>query len=138
MGDFWIANSQHKKEQLIQHIEETYEKDHYLIVTVKTGKQRSLRQNSALHLWCDHVAKALTESGQDMKKVLSHHADIPWTQSSVKDYLWRPVQESQTNEKSTTKVKKIDYVKIYDILNRYLSENLGISVPWPVNDRHTS
>lgn len=138
MNNFWIANNTYKKEQLIKHIEETYEKDHYLIVTVKTGKQRSLRQNSALHLWCEQVSSQLNEQGHDVKAVLKHKPEIPWNREAVKNYLWKPILATQTGNDSTSKANKIDYITVYEILNKYLGENLGIHIPWPVNEESNS
>ena len=39
-----------------------------------------------------------------------------------------------TDEESTAKVNKIDYIKVYETLNKYLGEKFGIHVPWPVHD----
>ena len=49
--------------------------------------QRSDSQNSALHLWCEMVAKHLNDLGMDMRKTLRQDMDIPWTKSSVKEYI---------------------------------------------------
>ncbi len=133
-GKFWIVNSDHTLKLFKKHVDELYEKDKYIMLQWKTGKQRSLKQNSALHVWCQQVSDALNDSGQDMRVVLAHKADIPWTQQLVKEHIWKPVQESQIDEKSTAKAHKIDYVKVYEILNRYLAENLNITIPWPVHD----
>ena len=49
-GQHWIINSEHTLEMFKQHIDECYRKDKYLVVQWKTGKQRSVKQNSSLHL----------------------------------------------------------------------------------------
>ena len=94
-------------------------------------KPRSTRQNSALHVYCRLLANALNDAGYDMKKVMKPEADIPWTQNSVKEYLWRPIQEALGKEHSTTKQSTKDIPMIYETLNRHLAEKLGVSVPWP-------
>jgi hypothetical protein len=134
-NEFWIVNNEFSMQEFKKHMDSLHKEHGYLVVTWKTGKQRSIKQNSALHVWTNLVAEALNSAGYDMKKTLAHKAEIPWTASSVKDYLWRPVQQAQTGEDSTAKVDKTDYVKIYDILNRHFVDKMGIHVPWPVNER---
>ena len=41
------------------------------------------------------IANALNDAGLDMKKVLKPEIDIPWNTATVKEYLWRPVQNLQ-------------------------------------------
>jgi nicotinamide mononucleotide adenylyltransferase len=133
-GELWIVNTEHKLENVKKHIEEAWQKDRYLVITCKTGKQRSIRQNSALHLWCEQIAAELNERHLDVRVLLEHHPEIEWNREAVKSYLWKPVQKAQTGEESSAKVNKIDYLKTYEVLNKYLGEKFGIHVPWPVND----
>ena len=37
-------------------------------------------------------------------------------------------------EQLTPLLNKVDYIKTYEVLNKYLGEKFGIHVPWPVND----
>jgi hypothetical protein len=73
-----------------------------------------------------------------MEKVLAHKASIDWTMHGVKEHLWRPVQESMTGKDSTTQAEKVEYVKVYEVLNRHFGEKHGIHVPWPVNELRNS
>ena len=103
-----------------------------LLVTIeKYTKKRTDNQNRALHLWFTQLAEALNSAGFDMRKVIRKEVDISWSPLSVKNYLWKPVQEVFCGEKSTTKLttENIDY--IYDIINRTISERTGIHVPFP-------
>ena len=94
-------------------------------------KKRTIQQNKALHLYFEMVAEALNEAGLDMKKVLKPEIDIDWTKSSIKEYLWRPVQELRVGKKSTTQMNTKDIDGIYDVLNRFLSEKFGLHIPFP-------
>jgi len=97
----------------------------------KKEKQRTLTQNRALHLYFQFVADTLNDSGLDMKKVLKPTIDILWTKYSIKEYLWKSVQNVMFGKESTKTLttKEIDIV--YDQLNKFLSEKFGISVPFP-------
>lgn len=95
-------------------------------------KLRTDQQNRALHVYFELLAEELNDAGLDMRKVLKPSIDIPWTKSSVKEYLWRPIQYATTQKKSTTKLlKQKDIDIIYETLNRHLSQIFGISVPFP-------
>ena len=105
-------------------------------IAVKAPKPstRTPPQNRALHLFCDLLAEALNNAGYDMRRTLKEEVDIPWTQHSVKEHLWRPIQIAITGDKSTTKPAPSEYKKIYEVLSRHLSEKLGIYVEWPCEE----
>lgn len=94
-------------------------------------EQRTGKQNNALHLYFTLLADEMNSAGYDMKKVIRQEVDIPWNTYSVKEYLWRPVQEAQLGKKSTTKLTKDEIDKIYDTVNRVIGERTGIHVPFP-------
>jgi hypothetical protein len=94
-------------------------------------KQRTIQQNRALHLYFQLLAERLNEAGLDMRVVLKPTVEIPWTKESVKDHLWRPVQEIYLRKDSTTELTTEEINKVYEVLNRFLGEKLGISEPFP-------
>lgn|SRR3990167_787430 len=93
-------------------------------------KQRTLTQNRALHLYFQMIADTLNESGMDMRAVLKPEVDIPWNKDSVKTFLWKPIMKLQLGKKSTTEMTSGDIDKVFDTLNRHLSQ-FGISEPFP-------
>jgi len=131
-GDFWIANSAETKANLIQHINLEYGKHHYLIVTVRNGKQRTAKQNAALHKFFRMLSDALNEKGWSVNKVIkAKSVEVPWNAELVKENLWRPLQEAMVSENSTAKVDRKAYDKVYDILMKHLGELCGVYVPFP-------
>ena len=96
--------------------------------------QRTLKQNSAMHKYFALLATALNDAGLDMRRLLKAGVDIPWTQNSVKESLWKPIQEVVKGEKSTTKLERKDVSEIYEILTRHLTQKHGINVPFPQRD----
>lgn len=93
-------------------------------------EQRTAQQNKALHLFFEHVAKALNDAGLDMRKVMKPTVEIPWMKETVKEYLWRTVQDWQLGKKSTTELTKQEVDKVYETLNAHLGK-LGVHVPFP-------
>jgi len=94
------------------------------------SKQRTLQQNKALHLYFQLVADTLNDAGLDMRTVLKPGVEIPWTKTTVKEYLWRPIQNIQLMKKSTTELTTRDIDAIFDTMNRHLA-NHGIHEPFP-------
>jgi hypothetical protein len=94
-------------------------------------KQRTVQQNKALHLYFEIIAEKLNDAGLDMRAVLKPNIEIPWTKESVKDHLWRPVQELYLKKDSTTELTTDEITKVYEVLNRFLAEKHGISQEFP-------
>ena len=128
-----IINSQESLNAYKQYLDKQFEQHKYLRVSLKNGKQRTLRQNAALHLFCKQVADALNDAGFDFRLFIKDGYPVPWTEELAKDYLWRPIQKAVTGKISTTKPERHEYVEIYDVLNAKLAEE-GIYVPWPQKD----
>jgi hypothetical protein len=97
----------------------------------KEVKQRTPRQNKALHLYFTHLAAALTASGLDMRRTLKPEIDIPWSTETVKEYLFRPIMQAQLGKKSTTELSTKEIDDVFDTLNKHLGEKFGLHVEFP-------
>lgn len=95
---------------------------------------RTPQQNKALHKYFELLADELNAAGYDMKRTLRHDVDIPWTPETIKEYLWRPIQEAQLQKKSTTQLDTTEINKVYETLNRHLGEKTGVHVAFPSFD----
>mgnify|MGYP003659667311 CR=1 FL=1 len=129
----WFITNEFQLNEYIGHVKETFNNKKFLTATCKAGRQRTLLQNKSLHKYFKNLAIALNAGGQEYKfqKFFKSSVDIPWTMELVKQLIWKPVQEAMINKSSTVDAKTTDYVKVYDVLNRHLSENYGIHVAWP-------
>lgn len=94
-------------------------------------KQRTNQQNKALHALYGMLADALNESGLDMRRTLRKDVDIPWDGRTVKEYLWRPIQQAQLQKRSTTELTTKEIDEVFDTLNRHLGDKFGLHVPFP-------
>ena len=124
-------NSPVTLEGAIEILREVYANDHYLTLSYEIGKQRTPKQRAALEVYCRLVSEELNAGGFDMVTVLKEGAEIPWVQETVKDRLWRPVQEVLIGTDKTSKAERSDYRAVYETLSRHLSQRFGISIPWP-------
>lgn len=96
-------------------------------------KQRTLDQNSALHLAFTMLAERLNESGLEMRAVLKQDYKLWWTTWSVKEYLFRPLMKAMTGKESTAQLSKLNEIDlVWDKLMLELGEKFGLeAVPFP-------
>lgn len=78
-----------------------------------------------------HIAEQLNDAGLDQRKVLAPGIEIPWEARSVKEQLWRRTQQYQVGKDSTTELTTKEIDKVFETLNRFLSESKGISIEMP-------
>lgn len=95
------------------------------------NSKRTIDQNSAMHLWFQHVADELNGAGLPIKQTLAHYkVDLDWSAESVKSLIWKPIQWALFAKKSTTDLKKGEIDPIFEHINRFLSQ-LGVHVDFP-------
>ena len=81
------------------------------------------------------VAESL--KGQDIRVIISKLAtegiDLFVNPFVIKE-IWRAIQLQQVGKKSTTQLTTNDIDLIYDVMNKFLSENFELSIPFPHKD----
>lgn len=128
-----IINSEKALYDHIESLRAQFKEHKYLRVDVKTGKQRSDKQRKALQVYCRQVADVLNDRGITFTMFFKPGFEMPWSMDIVKDEVWRPVQIALFAKESTTKPHTGEYQKVFEPINRKLSE-FGIHVPWPSKD----
>ena len=94
--------------------------------------KRTLTQNRAIHLYCNLLAKKFNASGLDMKTVLKPSVEIPWSQDTVKEQLFKVVMNAMFPEIESTKDLDSKQVsEVYETLNRHTAAKLGVSLAFP-------
>jgi len=93
---------------------------------------RTGQQNKALHKGFELLADALNDAGYDMKTVLTtKQVEVPWTKLSVKEALYRPIMQAMYEKGSTAELNRIEVSDVWDVLNRHLGQNFGVTVEFP-------
>lgn len=95
----------------------------------ESEEQRTLKQNKAMHLWFSQVSDFLNDAGMDMRACLKPDVEIPWTPESVKNHLWRPIQEIMLDKESTTECSTTDPSAICMVITRHFAEKHGMTLP---------
>jgi len=135
MGEQFNVNSQHSFKGFLKRAEELFNNNGYVTFKWTTGRQRTSIQNDSIHLFCRQIADACNDSGYEMvisSAILKSDLYVPWSQSSVKERIWRTVQVAKyPARKSTTQLERKEVSEIAEIITRHLGENKGLHVPFP-------
>lgn len=107
-------------EKLTEKLEPYIEVD--LLPSIEEIMQVTLKKG--LKIYCEMIAKALNDAGQDMRGVLKTNTQVWWDKDSVKEFLWRPVQVLQLQKKSTTQLSTREIDEVYDTVNRHLGKHI--------------
>lgn len=94
-------------------------------------KQRTTKQNKAIHKWSEELATELNNAGLDMREVLKPEVDIPWDKETIKRYIIHPIIKAKYNKESTADLTTKELTETVDIINRHLINKFSISMPFP-------
>ena len=147
-GEQYCVNSESTKEFFHNFVNENWESNKYTTFYWKHGDLLSRKQQSAIEVYCRLVAEALNDCGmyqyveceifkKDKEdKSITH--EIEWTQESVKNLIWRPIQLALYPETpSTTKLKSNQVTKVYEMMHNSLAKRSKnhVYVPFPSKDK---
>lgn len=94
-------------------------------------KPRTIQQNKAIHVLFEMIAEELNRAGLDMRKALKPDVELPWNKDTVKEYIWKPVQQAQLLKKSTTELTSKEIDEVFDTINRFMGQRWGLHIPFP-------
>ena len=109
------------------------------IVTIKPAKPEKIRttkQQAGIEVFCRQCASKCLEGGIDLRALISFvRSDtmIPVSQTLFKDVVFKGIQVAMKLGDSTTKLTTSDVNDVYMVVNKFTSERLGFSIPWPSN-----
>jgi hypothetical protein len=102
-------------------------------------KRRTDKQRKSLHLWLRMLSVALNDSGLEQKTVIEamrEGVELPWSDKTAKENLWRPIQLALTGEHSSNDIDTVEPSVICNTLSRWLSQTFAGFTPPPWPDRH--
>lgn len=95
--------------------------------------ERTTKQNGSLHQGLRSLGEKFNDAGLDMRKVLKPEVDIPWTESSVKKFMFNPISIIMY-DRTSSQLSTVEIQKVWDVLIRHTGEKHTITVDWP--DHH--
>jgi len=96
---------------------------------------RTKQQNRAFHKYCELLAKALTDAGhEDMRTIIK--VPIAPTKQLVKYNMVHPVMKAMFPDiESSADLSTVQIQSLYEQMNLFTSERLGVSVEWPHEEK---
>jgi hypothetical protein len=100
------------------------------------AKPHTEKQFNALHVWIRQVVEVLQASGIDqhvvIEALMTRGLDIPWSEATFKDNVFKPVHKAVTGSETTTKASSTDYNVEYMGLCKWFAERFEVVLPpWP-------
>tara|TARA_R100000656_G_C3951495_1_gene128549 strand:+ start:108 stop:467 length:360 start_codon:yes stop_codon:yes gene_type:complete len=101
-----------------------------------TGDRKMTRkQGNALHLWFEQLAERFDDLNLERRQVVELTTDVPWTKTTIKEILFRPIMFDETGKLSTTQLTRSEVIKVEEIIHKSLAEGLKITQPFPSIDK---
>lgn len=132
-GHAWQVKTRDQAKAFAEWIIEQQDAGKEITYTIKDSEM-SPKQNSALHATFRRLAAALNEAGYDMKSEEVTKREIPWTEVSIKEVLFRPIITHMFGAKSTADVTKEELDHAVETLFREIAKRTGVSVPFTNKD----
>ena len=94
------------------------------------------QQINALHLYFRQLAKVMNDCGITPQIVLQKapKMEIEFSDELIKEMIARPIMKTMWPDKSTMRLGREEASQLYEIMNRFTSENFTVSVPFPSED----
>ena len=122
-GEMWRVNS----EETLQHF-----------VAIATGRwkqgitykiihpSRSAKQNAALHACFRRLSANLNDAGFGVPHPLKPELEIPWTETSVKELLLRPIIRAMYDKEATSQLTTDELSKAIGVMLNRVAELTGV------------
>lgn len=130
MGQSWTVKNQDTAKFFIAYIENQVEQGIERVYTIEK-MDRTYRQNRTLHLLFRQMATALNEAGFEISHPFKPDLEIPWSEHSVKDLLYRPIITSYFKVERSSLLDTAQLSESMEILVDAVNRNTGVYVPIP-------
>ncbi len=127
MSEFWQVKTRWQAEQFAQFIRDNVEAGKEYTYSIKE-ESRTSSQNRALHAVFRRLATALNEAGFGIAHPMKPALEIPYSEHTVKELLYRPIIEALYDKRSTTELSRQEMSHAMDILLGRVAEITGVVV----------
>jgi len=126
----WKVHDKNTASFFVAYIQDQVEQGIDRVYTIQK-MDRTYRQNRAIHLLFRRIATALNEAGFEIPHPFKPELEIPWSEESVKDLLYRPIIESYFKIDRSSLLDTAQLSESMEILIDAVNRNTGVYVPIP-------
>ena len=92
---------------------------------------RSNKQNAALHLLLRRLAEGLNDAGFEIPHPFKQGLEIPYTEHSVKELVYKPIIEAMFKKGSSADLTTEEFSMAMNTLVDAVNRNTGVFIPVP-------
>ena len=130
MSQTWTVKDSNTAKFFIAYIQDQVEQGIDRVYTIQK-MDRTYRQNRTIHLLFRQMATALNEAGFEISHPFKPDLEIPWSEHSVKDLLYRPIITSYFKVDRSSLLDTAQLSESMDILVDAVNRNTGVLVHIP-------
>lgn len=113
-----IVNSDPALSRVLGDIREAYNAHHYLRITIRTGRDRTLDQNSVTHCWYEQVSNELREdSPLGVKRFCKLHFGVPILRAEDAEFREMYDAAIKASLSYEQKLKAMDFIDVTSIMS---------------------
>ena len=122
-GDAWTV----KDSDTLQHFVAYVTARHTQGITYSIQRpNRTSKQNNAIHASLRRLARSLNDAGYGVAHPLKPELEIPYTESSVKELLLKPIMKAMYDADSTSKLDTEQVGKVMGVMLNRVAELTGV------------
>ena len=125
MGQSWTVKDKNTSEFFITYIRDQVEQGIERVYTIEK-MDRTYRQNRTLHLLFRQMATALNDASFEISHPFKPDLEIPWSEHSVKDLLYRPIITSYFKVERSSLLDTAQLSESMEILVDAVTRNTGV------------
>ena len=126
----WLVDQKHKAEAFCKFVHKELEEGRPRFYSI-VHANRTNRQNATVHLLFRRMATALNEAGFEISHPFKPDLEIPWSEHSVKELLYRPIITSYFKVEQSSALDTAQISESMEILVDAVNRNTGVFVHIP-------
>lgn len=133
MSETWTVNSKSTADFFVAYVRDQAEQGVDRVYTVKK-ETRTTRQNRTLHLLLRRMSEALNDAGFEIPHPFKPDLEIPYSEESVKELLYRPIVNLYFKKKGSSDLSAEQFSESMTVLVDAVNRNTGVYVPIPTEE----
>jgi len=129
----WLVQNKRQAEFFNKFVLEEAEAGRERLYTLVRAN-RSNKQNNTLALLLRRIATALTDAGIEMPHPFNASLEIPYTEVSIRELIYKPIIKAMFDADSSTALSTAQFSESMEVLVDAINRNTGVWVAIPTQE----